>query len=95
MTDCKCSEKEELQRILNVLRNWVLDRNGEPFTMRDIYRDQLIGPKLSASIETMVLIDKALLMLRCTIFNNNASVSLQNLIYNPPNVSVADGPIYS
>lgn len=95
MTDIKNSE-EELQQVPNVLRNWVLDRNGEPFTMNDIYRDPSLSSELSASIETMIVIDKALLALRCTIVNkNNATVSLQNIIYKPPNVRVVSGPIYS
>lgn len=91
MTDCNCSERAELQRVLNVLRNWVLDRNGEEFTMNDIYRDPSISSNLSASIGTMIIIDRALLSLRCVIVTKNeGSIAMQNLVYKPPNVRRID-----
>lgn len=86
-----CSEKDELQRVLNVLRNWVLDRNGIPFTMNDIYADPSVSCHLSASIPTMILIDRALLALRCTIDRENQdTVSFQNLVYTPPKITRVD-----
>jgi hypothetical protein len=82
-----CSEKDELQRVLNALRNWVLDRNGVPFTMNYLYADPAISPCFSVSIQTMILIDRALLALRCTIDRENQdTVSFQNLVYTPPKV---------
>jgi len=88
---CDCSEKAELQRVLNVLRNWVLDRNGIPFTMNDIYADPSVSCHLSASIPTMILIDRALLALRCTIDRENqGTVSFQNLVYTPPKIIRVD-----
>lgn len=82
-----CSEKDELQRVLNALRNWVLDRNGVQFTINDLYADPAVSCHLSASIQTMVLIDRALMALRCTIEpKNRKSVALQTLVYTPPKV---------
>ena len=86
-----CSEKDELQRVLNALRNWVLDRNGIPFTMNDLYADPAVSCHLSASIPTMILIDRALLTLRCTIDRENQdTVSFQNLVYTPPKIIRVD-----
>jgi len=86
MTDCNCSERNELQRVLNILRNWVLDRNGEQFTMNDIYSDPALSSKLDVSIGTMILIDRALLILRCVIASKDKSIPFQNLAYKPPNI---------
>jgi len=84
---CDCSEKDEMQLILNALRNWVLDRNGVPFTMNDLYADPTVSSRFSVSIRTMILIDRALLALRCTIDRKNqGAVSFQNLVYTPPKV---------
>lgn len=84
---CDCSEKDEMQRILNALRNWVLDRNGVPFTMNDLYADPAVSSRFSVSIQTMILIDRALLTLRCTIEPKNRKPgSLQNMVYTPPKV---------
>jgi len=86
-----CSEKDELQRVLNALRNWVLDRNGIPFTMNDLYADPEVSCHLSASIQTMILIDRALLALRCTIDRENkGTVSFHNLVYTPPKITRID-----
>jgi len=86
-----CSEKDELQRVLNVLRNLVLDRNGIPFTMNDLYADPAVSCHLSVSIQAMILIDRALLALRCTIDQENqGAVSFQNLVYTPPKIIRVD-----
>lgn len=86
-----CSEKDELQRVLNALRNWVLDRNGIPFTMNDLYADPAVSCHLSVSIQTMILVDRALLALRCTIDRENQdTVSFQSLVYTPPKIIRVD-----
>lgn len=88
---CDCSEKDEMQRILDALRNWVLDRNGVPFTMNDLYADPVVSYHLSVSIQTMIMIDRALLALRCTIDQKNqGAVSFQNLVYTPPTIKRVD-----
>lgn len=90
MTDCECSEREELQRVINIMRNWVLERNGVQFTMNDIYSDPDVSSKLDDSIGTVIVIDKALITLGCARASGDEPISLKQALYKPPNIRRID-----
>ncbi|WP_293005859.1 hypothetical protein [Nitrosomonas sp.] len=79
-----CSQQQE---VINILRDWVFERDGKPFCMNDIFNDPELSGRFERNIRTMCYIDSALLVLRCS-FNHDedASVTFAELKYTPPKI---------
>lgn len=73
-----------LQSTINVIRTWVFSRNGQPFGINDIYAGQDISSRLPANIKTMLLIEKALFALGCSVNSNSPDVRFNDKIFTPP-----------
>lgn len=59
------NEKEKVQRVINLIRDWVFTRKGKSFQIQEIYLDPNLSEHLPVNLETIVLLRKALIVLRC------------------------------
>ncbi|PSJ16912.1 hypothetical protein C7H79_11150 [Nitrosomonas supralitoralis] len=59
------NEKEKVQRVINLIRDWVFARKGKLFQIQEIYLDPNLSEHLPVNLETIVMLRKALLVLRC------------------------------
>jgi len=80
------SPAPSLQEVLNIIRNWVFDRSGKSFSINDILNCPELSEKLHPDIKTMVVIDRALITLRCTINREVPGIPFSDMQYTPPAV---------
>ncbi|PTQ86920.1 hypothetical protein [Nitrosomonas ureae] len=75
------------QEVINILRDWVFNRDGEAFCMNDLFNAPEFEGKLDKNIRTMLLIDRALITLHCTFKRDEENaVTFSELLYTPPKI---------
>jgi len=85
------------QEVINLIRDWVLDRDGQPFCMNDLFNVPEFEGKLNKNIRTMLLVDRALITLHCTFKRDEENaVTLSELMYTPPKIKrISRDELYS
>lgn len=75
------------QEVINLIREWVFNRDGEPFCMNDLFNVPEFEGKLDKNIRTMLLVDRALITLHCTFKHDEENaVTFSELLYTPPKI---------
>lgn len=77
--------RDNLQSILNIVRNWVFDRT-ESFTIQDMYADPALSCKLAATKQNMHLLDEALMILHCRTEQSHLHTPMNEMVYIPPRI---------
>lgn len=77
--------RENLQSILNIIRNWVFEQK-ESFTIRDMYADPELSSKLAVTKNNMHLLDEALMILHCRTDQNHMHTPMNEMVYIPPKI---------
>lgn len=75
------------QEVINLIRDWVFERDGQPFCMNELFNVPEFQGKLNKNIRTMLLVDQALLTLHCTFKRDEENaVTFSELLYTPPKI---------
>ena len=74
---------DNLQSVINIIRDWVLNQT-EPFTIYDIYSKPRMSEKLACTKANILLLDEALITLRCTTEQDPDNTPMKLLRYIPP-----------
>lgn len=81
----------QINDIVRIIEHWVLDRR-EPFTIFDIYADEVVGKNLGAKPMNIRSIRSALNQIGCVVADEQTTVNQVPVLvkYNPPKVTVVD-----
>ena len=79
------TEKERLQEVLNIIRDFVLSQTN-PFTIAHLFANPFISEKLAVTKANLLMIDKALLTLNCKTVQNGNDTPFKELMYVAPPV---------
>lgn len=79
------TEKERLQEVLNIIRDFVLSQT-QPFTIAHLYMNPFVSEKLAVTKANLLMIDKALLTLNCKTVQNGNDTPFKELMYVAPPV---------
>lgn len=75
--------KDDVQKVINTIRDWVRSKNGATFRISEIYADPVLSAKLPAKLSMMMLIDEALMRMGCSVNNHEDNFKFADKVYTP------------